>query len=54
MMPLDILFYEMGKENGYNKGYIAGKVNVELDSDTLTFADDGEGNITISDAEESE
>ena len=47
---LDIISYAMGKENGYNQGYVAGKVNVELDS-TLVFTDDGEGNITITEGE---
>ena len=42
--------YIMGEKNGYASGYIAGKVNVELDG-TLNFADDGNGNITITEAE---
>ena len=38
--------YTKGYDKGYDKGYADGEVNVELDG-TMTFTDDGSGNITI-------
>ena len=51
-MPLDILSYEMGKENGYNKGYIDGTGNIVIDGTNMTVTDDGEGNLTMTVTEE--
>lgn len=35
----DILSYLLGKKSGEG--------NVEIETDNLTFADDGEGNVTV-------
>ena len=51
-MPLDILSYEMGKENGYNKGVKDGAGHIVVDGTNMTFADDGEGNLTMTVTEE--
>lgn len=37
---------------GYIMGKVAGTKEVEINSEDLVFTDDGEGNITISEANE--
>ena len=50
-MP-DMVSLIMGQELGYTKGKAEGAGHIVVDGTNMTFADDGEGNLTMTVTEE--
>ena len=45
-MGLDIVSYEMGRQDGYKKGEKAGEKTIDLTGD-ITFSVDGNNEVTL-------